>query len=54
MTQTGPVTPKELTGFTSLPEANVRVWLEAQAAAGWLYYSAPANRYCLWCVVPTR
>jgi hypothetical protein len=54
MTQTGPVTPQELAGFTNLSEAHIQMWLEAQASQGWLRYSAPANRYCLWCVLPYR
>ncbi|MFQ6028893.1 MAG: hypothetical protein ACE5Q6_15525 [Dehalococcoidia bacterium] len=54
MTQTGPVTPQELVGYTDLPEQHIRMWLEAQASDGWLYYSPAANRYCLWCLWPPR
>ena len=54
MTQTGPVTPQELAGYTALPEQHIRMWLQAQASAGWLYHSPAANRYCLWCLWSPR
>jgi hypothetical protein len=49
MTQTGPVTPQELAGFTGLSRQYVETWLQAQALTGALHISRPANRYCLWC-----
>ncbi len=54
MTQTGPVTPQELAGFTNLCLSHVQLWLEAMASLGYCYYSAPANRYCLWCIWPAK
>ena len=54
MVQTGPVTSQELAGFTNLSATHVQMWLQAQASQGWIHYSAPANRYCLWCVLPYR
>ena len=51
MTQTGPVTPQELAGFTGLSQQYVETWLQAQAVTGAVYVSRPANRYCLWCRV---
>ncbi|MFQ6028890.1 MAG: hypothetical protein ACE5Q6_15510 [Dehalococcoidia bacterium] len=51
MTQTGPVTPQELAGFTGLSRQYVETWLRAQAVTGAVHFSRPANRYCLWCPV---
>ena len=51
MSQTGPVTPQELAGFTGLSLQYVQTWLQAQAVTGALHFSRPANRYCLWCPI---
>ena len=54
MTKTGPVTAQELAGFTNLCQSHITMWLEGQASGGWLYYSAPADRYSLWCIWPSK
>jgi hypothetical protein len=51
MSQTGPVTSTELAGFIGLPTATVKMWLKTQASGGYIHYSRPADRYCLWCPI---
>lgn len=51
MCQTGPVTPTELAGFIGLPTSTVKTWLKIQANGGYIHYSRPADRYCLWCPI---
>lgn len=54
MSQTGPVTPTELAGFIGLPTSTVKMWLTTQANGGYIHYSRPADRYCLWCSIRTN
>ena len=54
MSQTGPVTPAELAGFTGLAKSTVQAWLNSQAVGGYIHFSQPADRYCLWCSVRTN
>src|SRR5947209_11631268 len=47
LAEAGPLTPEELAQRTRTTERNVREWLAAQAAAGFVNCDAAANRYSL-------
>ena len=51
LSQSGPSTPSELAGFIGLPKSTVQMWLNTQADGGYIHYSRPADRYCLWCAI---
>jgi SAM-dependent methyltransferase len=47
MADTGPISPEELARKTGTTERNVREWLAAQAASGYVEYDSPTSTYTL-------
>jgi hypothetical protein len=48
MLHNGPITPACLATQAGITEGAARVWLEAQAAGGYLSHCGGADLYCLW------